>query len=221
MTQAIPVNEAFLKLSASEKKAQYLAELDNPSFWPSLTEAQRNAEIAKIEAIYQSDLADEIHRANFKVTFYKDKSDYQVQTSAEIVAFVYGENGYWPIPIIAPDVTAKSLNYDDMTDEVLESAEAGSMFGWDLPLARIAKSYAEKRIAEDKQANGKPTLYVLNEVYLGVLYGQYLQVLVDRNKGGALHPRPMITDSDNLRVATTADFVKFPLSGLEYYTYEK
>lgn len=67
----------------------------------------------------------------------------------------------------------------------------------------------------------KPTLYVLNEVYLGVKQGQYLQVLVDRNKGGALHPHPMITDSDNLRVAKVTDFEKFPLSGLQYYTYEE
>lgn len=67
----------------------------------------------------------------------------------------------------------------------------------------------------------KPTLYILNEVYLGVLQGRYLQVLVDRNKGGSLHPRPMVTDSDNLRVATVADFEKFPLSGLQYYTYQE
>lgn len=67
----------------------------------------------------------------------------------------------------------------------------------------------------------KATLYILNEVYLGVKQGQYLQVLVDRNKGGALHPHPMILESDNLRVATVADFEKFPLSGIEYYSYEE
>ena len=67
----------------------------------------------------------------------------------------------------------------------------------------------------------KPTLYILNEVYLGVKQGQYFEVLVDRNKGGALHPHPWITESDNLRVATIADFEKFPLSGLQYYTYQE
>lgn len=84
---------------------------------------------------------------DFKMTFYKAKSNYQLQTSAKIVAFVYGEIGYWPVPIVGSDVTAKSLNYDDMTDDILESAEAGSMFGWDLPLAKLAKEYAEKKLA--------------------------------------------------------------------------
>lgn len=66
----------------------------------------------------------------------------------------------------------------------------------------------------------KPTLYVFNEVYLGVLIGDYLQVLVDRNKGGAMYPRPMVTEQDQLREATTKDFEKFPLSGLQYYSYK-
>jgi hypothetical protein len=66
----------------------------------------------------------------------------------------------------------------------------------------------------------KQTLYVLNEVYLGVVIGKYMQVLVDRNKGGSLHPHPMIAEQDQLREATAADFEKFPLSGLQYYNYK-
>lgn len=130
MTHKILVNEDFSKLSASEKKAIYIAELDNPAFWPSLTQTQREAELANIEAIYQSDLV------------------------------------------------------------------------------------------KEKLSNEKPTLYVLNEVYLGVMHGRYLEVLIDRNKGGALHPNPIVTESDNLRVANKLDFVKYPLSGLQYYNYQ-
>lgn len=54
------VNESkvnFTELSASEKRNQYLAELDNPAFYPTLTDAQRKAELIKIEAKYEKDLA--------------------------------------------------------------------------------------------------------------------------------------------------------------------
>ncbi|MDI1298605.1 hypothetical protein [Methylotenera sp.] len=85
-----------------------------------------------------------------RITFYKSKSVYQLQTETKIVAFVYGEMGYWPVPIVGRDITVSSLNYADMTDEILESAEVGSMFGWDLPLAQLAKDYAERRLAESQ-----------------------------------------------------------------------
>lgn len=61
-------------------------------------------------------------------------------------------------------------------------------------------------------------LYVLNEVYLGIKRGfphdgtLRLEVLVDRNKGGPMFPEPLITPSDNLRLATKKDLEKFPLS---------
>jgi len=77
--------------------------------------------------------------------FYRARPEYVIQTDAPVVCYVVGETGFYPIRTNAkPD----DLNWDGTTDEILESAEAGSMFGWDAPSAALALDFAKECIAK-------------------------------------------------------------------------
>lgn len=86
------------------------------------------------------------------IKFYKDKPPYIVQTDAPVIAFVYQETGFWPI---RTSLTANDLNPVDMTEEVIESAEIGSMSGWHVPGARLAKEFAEEKLKSMKESHAK------------------------------------------------------------------
>ena len=77
------------------------------------------------------------------IKFYKDKPPYIVQTDAPVIAFVFEETGFWPI---ATSLTASDLNPAGMTLEILESAEMGSICGWHVPGAKLAKEFAEEKL---------------------------------------------------------------------------
>ncbi len=52
------------------------------------------------------------------------------------------ERGFYPIHSAR---SASELNAPDMSPEVLESAQAASMFGWHVPAARAAVDYVQAR----------------------------------------------------------------------------
>jgi hypothetical protein len=63
---------------------------------------------------------------------------------APLMAVKRGEKGYWPIWSRA---TAETLNGGPAaTTEVLESALAASMCGWDVPAAKEANAYLDAKI---------------------------------------------------------------------------
>lgn len=59
---------------------------------------------------------------------------------AKVFAVKIGAPGFIPI---YGRFAADSLNTPDVTPEIVESAVAGSMFGWDCPAAQLAVKYAE------------------------------------------------------------------------------
>lgn len=77
------------------------------------------------------------------MNFYRKRPDYITQTDAPVICYKLGETGFWPI-YTKKDVT--DLNWDGVTEEILESAEIGSMFGWDVPGAKLAKDFARARL---------------------------------------------------------------------------
>lgn len=79
-----------------------------------------------------------------QIKFFKERAIYQT-TDSPIVAFIYGEAGYYPIYTA---LKAEALNDKDISIEILESAEMGSMIGWDKPGAAIAKQYADNKLSE-------------------------------------------------------------------------
>lgn len=81
------------------------------------------------------------------IKFYINRPSYIVQTDAPVLGFVYGEVGYWPI---YTRLNASALNAADMTAEILASAEIGSMCGWEVEGAKLAKAYA---LAKEQEAN--------------------------------------------------------------------
>lgn len=81
-----------------------------------------------------------------KTTFFIDAKG--VQTDAPVIAVKAGQSGYWPI---YSRRRADVLNPKDMTPAILESAMAGSMFGWNVPAAALAMAYAYEA---DRKAGG-------------------------------------------------------------------
>ena len=74
-----------------------------------------------------------------KIKFFKTKAIYQL-TDAPIVAFIFGETGYYAITVNAK---IEDLNLPGVTEQILESAEFGSMFGWDKEPAKLASDFAK------------------------------------------------------------------------------
>jgi hypothetical protein len=71
---------------------------------------------------------------------YADPRRFFIDTDAQVIAINVGEQGYYPIFC---KCSADALNSTNVTHEIVESAVAGSMFGWDCPAARAAVQYAE------------------------------------------------------------------------------
>ncbi|OAM52933.1 hypothetical protein A7981_05730 [Methylovorus sp. MM2] len=57
-----------------------------------------------------------------------------VPTLPDVIGVKLGEKGYWDFTGYEPDV---------LPEDVADSAYCGSLFGWDVPAARVAKKYAE------------------------------------------------------------------------------
>lgn len=75
-----------------------------------------------------------------ETVIYADPVKFGVTTPAPVIGIKIGESGYYPI---YGKFSADELNTDDVTPEIVESAVAGSMFGWGCPAAKAAIQYAE------------------------------------------------------------------------------
>lgn len=63
-----------------------------------------------------------------------------IALGANLVALKVGKVGYFPIfSQASPD----ELNDEGVTPEIIESAEIGSIFGWDVPGARLAVEFSK------------------------------------------------------------------------------
>lgn len=71
-------------------------------------------------------------------SFYVKAYDAHVnhQSTTEVIRIEVGESGFYPAPGVDPSA--------DLTPELVQSAVAGSMFGWTFPHARPAVEYAER-----------------------------------------------------------------------------
>jgi hypothetical protein len=77
-----------------------------------------------------------------KRKFYLNTTDTPiVSTDAPVIVITTHEEGYKPLYTSA---TADDFNDPEIPGEVLESAEAGSAFGWDCGAAKLAIEYSEK-----------------------------------------------------------------------------
>ena len=77
-----------------------------------------------------------------QIIIYADPVKFCVTScQAPVMAVKIGEEGYWPI---YSRFSADQLNAQDVTPEILESAIAGSMFGWDSPAAKSALQFAAR-----------------------------------------------------------------------------
>jgi hypothetical protein len=72
---------------------------------------------------------------------------YGVETQAPVIALKLGEIGYWPIFTRA---SVLDLNNGELSEDLIDSAIAGSMWGWDErnSLATKAREYLEERLRE-------------------------------------------------------------------------
>ena len=86
-----------------------------------------------------------------KTTFFIEavRACVETQTDAPIIAVKADQGGFYPVYTRAK---AARLNPADMTPEILDSAVAGSMFGWHVPAAALARAYAYE---QEKRAAGK------------------------------------------------------------------
>jgi hypothetical protein len=75
-----------------------------------------------------------------ETVIYADPKKFCLDIEAPVIAIKVGEPGYYPV---FGKYSAASLNSADVTPAIVESAVAGSMFGWDCPAARAAVQYAE------------------------------------------------------------------------------
>ena len=74
--------------------------------------------------------------------FYEKTPDHlKHSTDAQLVAYQYPEQGWWPI---YTGLDPSELNHPDATPEIIESASIGSMFGFDVPGAKLASDFATK-----------------------------------------------------------------------------
>jgi len=82
--------------------------------------------------------------------FYKATNQTYQRTTSPIVAFKLGEKGYWPIDSLA---TPCELNHPQVNNEILESAEMGSMFGWHTPGAKLAIDFVDSLIRDEESVS--------------------------------------------------------------------
>lgn len=76
-----------------------------------------------------------------ETVIYADPVKFGVNScQAKVIAIKIGEEGYYPI---YGKFSAEELNADDVTPEIVESAVAGSMFGWGCPAAKAAVQFAD------------------------------------------------------------------------------
>lgn len=73
------------------------------------------------------------------MTFFVNAADLPLVSHVKVLAVRHGESGFYPI---FTRRTAEELNPGNMTREILDSAIAGSMFGWNVPGAALATAYA-------------------------------------------------------------------------------
>lgn len=79
-----------------------------------------------------------------RVAFYAEAKDAHVEhCGTPVIALVYGESGYRPI---YTSLTPADLNAN-VTPEEVRSAVWGSMFGWDVPGAKLAADKAKALLA--------------------------------------------------------------------------
>jgi hypothetical protein len=75
-----------------------------------------------------------------KVVFFAPASAAFVEGSAPVIAVVYGASGYYPLyTALTPDELNEKTG---ATPEEIEAAIVGSMFGWDVPGAKLAEAKA-------------------------------------------------------------------------------
>ena len=79
--------------------------------------------------------------------FYKATNPRYQRTTSPIVAFKPGEKGYWPINTA---LTPSQLNHEGVTEDILNAAEIGSMFGWECLGAKPALDYAKAITSESE-----------------------------------------------------------------------
>jgi hypothetical protein len=77
-----------------------------------------------------------------KDVLYIDSTMPYFRTDAPLVAIKRGESGYHPIYSRS---SADELNGGEVSAEVIDSAVAGSMFGWHVPAAAPAVEYFEEQ----------------------------------------------------------------------------
>ena len=71
---------------------------------------------------------------------FVNAKDFSVVTDAPVIAIDVGTTGFYPI---YSRLNAATLNNNDrITDDVIQSAVAGSMFGWNCPAAKLAMDFA-------------------------------------------------------------------------------
>lgn len=75
-----------------------------------------------------------------ETVIYADPVKFGVSSESPVIAIKIGESGYFPI---YGKFSADELNTEDVTPEIVESAVAGSMFGWGCPAAKAALQFAE------------------------------------------------------------------------------
>lgn len=73
---------------------------------------------------------------------YADADKFGILASTRIIAIKIGEPGFYTVEARAGK-NADWLNTPDITPEIVESAIAGSMFGWNVPAAQAAVRFHE------------------------------------------------------------------------------
>ena len=74
-----------------------------------------------------------------ETVIYADPKQFGIDVESPVIAIKVGEQGYYPI---YSKESADELNTEDITTEIVESAIAGSMFGWSCPAANAALRFA-------------------------------------------------------------------------------
>jgi hypothetical protein len=72
--------------------------------------------------------------------FFCTPAEAHLDVQVPVIAIKVGEPGYYALERIHADPA--ELNPEGTTPEVIESAIAGSMFGWDVPAAQLAIEFA-------------------------------------------------------------------------------
>lgn len=84
-------------------------------------------------------------------TFYLPASVVAPGANCPVIAVKVGEVGYYPVFAL---VDFETLNGCEIPDDVLESALAGSMFGWDVEAAEAAIEFCRAELLKKLEAQG-------------------------------------------------------------------